>query len=151
MHRTIKKVTSDMVDLKYNTAIAALMEYCNALQQRPSLDIAEARTLLLLLAPLAPFMTEELWEQIDGPYSIHAAAWPEVDEALTKQRNVDLPVQIDGRTRDVVQIAAGSDEAAAIECAKASPRVQRHLDGKEIARTIYVPDRLLNFVTSTKG
>ncbi len=151
MHRTIKKVTSDMGDLKYNTAIAALMEYSNALQQRPSLDIAEARTLLLLLAPLAPFMTEELWEQIDGPYSIHAAAWPEADEALTQQRNVDLAVQIDGRTRDVVQIAAGSDEAAAIECAKESPRVQRHLDGKEIVRTIYVPDRLLNFVTSTKG
>ena len=151
MHRTIKKVTSDMGDLKYNTAIAALMEYSNALQQRPSLDIAEVRTLLLLLAPLAPFMTEELWEQIDGPYSIHAAAWPEVNEALTKQRNVELAVQIDGRTRDVVQVAAGSDEATAIECAKTSPRVQRHLAGKEIVRTIYVPDRLLNFVTSTKG
>ena len=147
MHHTIKKVTDDLGELKYNTAIAALMEYLNGLQRRPALNDAEVRTLLLLLAPFAPFMTEELWEQTGGEYSIHTTAWPEVDEALAKAQEVAVAVQIDGRTRDVVQVAAGSDEASAVEHARRSPRVQRHLDGKAVVRTIYVPDRLINFVT----
>ena len=148
MHHTIKKVTDDLGELKYNTAIAALMEYLNGLQRRPALNDAEVRTLLLLLAPFAPFMTEELWEQTGGEYSIHTTRWPAADEALAKAQEVAVAVQIDGRTRDVVQVAAGSDEASAVEHARRSPRVQRHLDGKAVVRTIYVPDRLINFVTS---
>ncbi len=148
MHRTIKKVTHDLGDLKYNTAIAALMEYSNELQRRPALSVAEMHTLLLLLAPFAPFITEELWEQIGGSYSIHTTALPEADEELARLREVSLAVQIDGRTRDVVQVEAGSDEAAAVQRAKQSPRVQRHLDGKVVARTIYVSDRMINFVTA---
>ncbi len=151
MHRTIKRVTRDIGDLKYNTAIAALMEYSNGLQRRPALDAAEVRTILLLLAPFAPYVTEELWEQIGGPYSIHAASWPELDEARARAEEVSIAVQIDGRTRDVIQVEAGSDEASVVERAKRSSRVQRHLDGKELARTIYVPDRLLNFVTTGRG
>ncbi len=149
-HRTIKKVTHDISDLKFNTAIAALMEYSNQLQRRPALSEAEARTLLLLLAPFAPFMTEELWEQIGGTYSIHTTPWPQVDEALAQQREVAVAVQIDGRTRDVIQVEAGSDEESVVQQARQSPRVQRHLDGKVVVRTIYVPDRLLNFVTAAR-
>ena len=147
MHRTIKKVTHDMGDLKFNTAIAALMEYSNHLQRRPALNVSEVRTFLLLLAPIAPYVTEELWEQTGGAYSIHTSAWPELDEALAKASEVTIAVQIDGRTRDTVQVAAGSDEETAVQQAQQSERVRRHLDGKVVARTIYVPDKLLNFVT----
>ena len=147
MHRTIKKVTQDIGDLKFNTAISALMEYSNHLQRRPALSAAEVRTLLLLLAPITPYIAEELWEQIGGDYSIHTTSWPELDEALAKANEVAVAVQVDGRTRDVLQVEAGSDEEAVVQQARQSPRVQRHLDGKAIARTIFVPDRLLNFVT----
>ena len=150
MHRTIKKVTREIGELKYNTAIAALMEYSNQLQRRPALDAAEMRTFLLLLAPITPFITEELWERLGNTTSIHQAAWPETDEALAQEQEVAVAVQIDGRTREVLQVAAGGDEASVTAQAKQSPRVQRHLDGRKIVRTIYVPDRLLNFVTSAE-
>ncbi|OGO52048.1 MAG: leucine--tRNA ligase [Chloroflexi bacterium RBG_16_68_14] len=151
VHRTIRKVTEDIGELKYNTAIAALMEYSNDLQHRPALNSEEVRTFLLLLAPFAPFMAEELWEQIGGAYSIHTTSWPQADEELAREQEVAVAVQIDGRTRDVIQIAAGSDEEAALQRARESARVQRHLDGKRVVRTIYVPDRLINFVTASEG
>jgi leucyl-tRNA synthetase len=146
MHRTIQLVTRDLSQLQYNTAVAFLMEYVNALQQRPALHSDEVRTLLLLLAPFAPYVTEELWEQTGGPYSIHQQPWPEADEALAKEEQVSVAVQINGKTRDVIQLAAGTPEAAAVAQARQSAKVQRHLDGKAIVRTIFVPDRLINFV-----
>jgi leucyl-tRNA synthetase len=148
MHRTIKNVTRDISQLQYNTAIAFLMEYSNALQQRESFSGEEIRTLLLLLAPIAPYITEELWEQIGSAYSIHQQRWPAADEELTKEQEVSVAVQINGKTRDVIQLPAGTDEVAAIEHARRSDKVARHLDGQAIARTIYVPDRLINFVTA---
>jgi leucyl-tRNA synthetase len=147
MHRTIKKTTDDIEALKYNTAVAALMEYVNGLQHRPSLSSGEVRTLLLLLAPFAPFVTEELWEQTGGKGSVHAASWPELDESLARATEVAVAVQIDGKTREVIQVEAGSEEAAVVERARALPKVQRHLDGRAVARTVYVRDRLVNFVT----
>ena len=147
LHSTIKRVTHDIADLKYNTAIAALMEYANQLQSRPALHGDEIRALLLLVAPFAPYMTEELWEQIGGDYSIHQAAWPEADDALAQASEVSIAVQINGKTRDVLQADAGSDEEAVVALAQQSERIQRHLDGKAVVKTIYVPDRLLNFVT----
>ena len=150
MHRTIKKVAGDIESLKYNTAIAAMMEYSHELQKRPSLSEGEATTFLQLLAPFAPFITEELWERLGNDYSIHTSAWPLADEALAKLQEVSVAVQIDGRTRDVIEIEAGSDEEAAVAAAKQSARVQRHLDGLAVVRTIYVPDRMVNFVTSSK-
>jgi leucyl-tRNA synthetase len=150
MHRTIKKVTEDIPALKFNTALAALMEYGNELQRRPSLAGEEVRTLLLLLAPFAPYMTEELWERTGGAYSIHTAAWPEADEALAKRDEVEIAVQVNGKTRDVVVVEAGSGEDAVAEAARRSERVQRHLDAGRVVKTIYVPDRLVNFVTSGK-
>jgi leucyl-tRNA synthetase len=147
MHRTIKLVTRDLEAMEYNTAVAFLMEYANALQHRPALHAHEVRTLLLLLAPFAPYVTEELWEQTGGAYSIHRQPWPAHDEALAAEEEVAVAVQVDGKTRDVVQVAPGTAEAAAVERARASERVARHLDGKTVVRTVYVPDRLINFVT----
>jgi leucyl-tRNA synthetase len=147
LHRTIKRVTHDIPELKYNTAIAALMEFSNELQRRPALHGDEIRALLLLLAPFSPYVTEELWEQIGGAYSIHNQSWPQFDEELAKSREVAVAVQIDGKTRDVIEVEAGSAEADVVELAHQSAKVQRHLNGKQVARTIYVPDKMLSFVT----
>ncbi len=146
LHRTIERVTRDLGNLEYNTAIAFLMEYMNFLQPRPTLHGDEVRSMLLMLAPLAPYVTEELWEQIGGPYSIHQQPWPTFDSELAKEREVAVAVQVNGKTRDVLQLAAATEETAAVERARASDKVARHLDGKSIVRTIYVPDRLVNFV-----
>ncbi len=146
LHRTIERVTHDLGNLEYNTAIAFLMEYMNFLQQRPSLHGDEVRTMLLLLAPLAPYVTEELWEQLGETYSVHQQPWPVANAELAKEHEVAIAVQVNGKTRDVLQLAVGTDEAAAVERARESDRVWRHLDGKTIARTIYVQDRLINFV-----
>jgi leucyl-tRNA synthetase len=146
MHRTIKKVGEDLPDLKFNTAVAALMEYSNDLHKRPALHREEIETLLLLLAPLCPYITEELWEQIGCTYSVHQQSWPEFDADLARAQEVDIAVQINGKTRDVVQVEAGSAEDRVVEIVRSSPRVQRHLDGQAITRTIFVPDRLVNFV-----
>ena len=145
-HRTIKKVTSDVSGLKFNTAIAALMEFSNELQRRPELHATEVRTLLLLLAPFAPHVTEELWEQVGGEYSIHQQTWPAYDDDLAKLQEVEVAVQINGKTRDVISAAAGSDEGVVVELAKQSKRVQRYLGERPVVKTIFVPDRLVNFV-----
>jgi leucyl-tRNA synthetase len=148
MHRTVRNVTRDTAQLQFNTAIAFLMEYSNALQQRAALGGQEIRTLLLLLAPYAPYITEELWEQTGGAYSVHQQPWPEADEELAKEQEVSVAVQVNGKTRDVIQLPAGTDEETAVAQARASAKVQRHLDGADIKRTIYVKDRLINFVVS---
>ncbi len=145
-HRVIRKVTLDVAGLKFNTAIAALMEFSNELQRRPALHATEVRTLLLLLAPFAPYVTEDLWEQIGGEYSIHQQAWPAYDDELAMLLEVEVAVQINGKTRDVINAAAGSDEDVVVELAKQSERVQRYLGERPVVKTIFVPDRLVNFV-----
>jgi leucyl-tRNA synthetase len=147
MHGTIRRVGRDIEELKYNTAIAALMEYSNHLQHRDALHADEVRTLLLLLAPIAPYVTEELWEQTGGAYSVHQQRWPAYDEDLAREEEVSVAVQINGKTRDVIEVAAGSDEGSVVGRARGSERVSRHLDGQHVVRTIFVQDRLVNFVT----
>ena len=102
MHRTIKRVTRDISDLKFNTCIAAMMEYSNELQQREALHSSEIETLILLLAPFTPYVCEELWEQIGRTYSVHQQSWPAFDEELAKLQEVEIAVQINGKTRDVI-------------------------------------------------
>ncbi|MCH7697926.1 MAG: leucine--tRNA ligase [Chloroflexi bacterium] len=147
LHRTIKRVTQDISNLKFNTCIAAMMEYSNELQQREALHVREIETLILLLAPFTPYVTEELWARIDRTYSVHQQAWPAFDNELAKLQEVEVAVQVNGKTRDIIEAAAGSEEAAVVALAKQSERVQRHLGQSEVVKTIYVPDRLVNFVT----
>ena len=146
MHIAIRRVTEDIEALKYNTAIAALMEYTHALENALTTR-AEAQTLLQLLAPFAPFVTEELWERIGGASSIHAQPWPEFDPAALTQATVEILVQVDGKLRDHVRIPADGDEAAARDAALASEKVQRAMTGAEVRGVKYVPGRLINIVT----
>ncbi len=148
VHRTIAKVTEDLQTYSFNTAVAAMMELSNALQRAtgPSRDEGVA-TLRLLLAPFAPYMTEEVWERRGGRGSIHRQTWPAFDPATAAPGEVTIVIQIDGKVRDRITAPAGISQSAAEKLALASSKVKAALDGREPGRTIFVPDRLVNFVT----
>ncbi len=146
MHRTIKAVSQDIENLGFNTAIARLMEFVNyftKLERRPRQAI---ETFVLLLSPFAPHIAEELWHLLGHPNSLACEPWPEFDEALTVDSQVEIPVQINGKNRSKVVVARGlsSDELEVI--AKQDERMVELLDGKTIRKAIVVPDRLVNFV-----
>jgi leucyl-tRNA synthetase len=102
---------------------------------------------VLLLAPLAPYLAEELWERLGEPYSVHQQPWPAHDAAALVEEEVTLVVQVDGRVRARLRGPAGTPEAEAARLALAAPSVAAHLDGRRPARIVHVPDRLLNLVT----
>jgi leucyl-tRNA synthetase len=147
LHRVIQKVTEDLSTLKYNTAIAALMAYGNTLQPRQQLYDEEVSSLLLMLAPLAPFITEELWERLGKPYSIHQQRFPHADPPLLGRETVTVAVQINGRTRATIELPSDAEQAEAVQVAKCVPALRRYLDGVSIRRVVYVPRRILNLVT----
>ncbi|MBM3469792.1 MAG: leucine--tRNA ligase [Armatimonadetes bacterium] len=154
MHHTIRRVTEQMEGYRFNTAIAALMEYANVLQRARSSPLSgtalwsEAlRMLVLLLAPLCPHTSEELWvEHLGGSYSVHTHPWPAFDPAKAAARQITLVLQVDGRVRDRVQVDAGITDAEAREVALASPRIRQFLAGKTVADVIVVSGRLVNIV-----
>jgi len=153
VHRTIKRVTADVKAFKFNTAVAALMECLNEMTAHyqahgVTAELTEAaRTFVLLLAPFTPHIAEELWARLGGPYSVHQQAWPTWEEALVAEETVTLAVQVNGRLRDKLIVPAGITEAGARELALNCDGVRRHLDGRRVARVIYVPGRLVNVVT----
>ena len=153
-HKTIKKVTQDMEAFKFNTMLAALMEFNNYLIKAKETPVrgTEAwdeaiRTLILLLAPACPHIAEELWQRIGGEYSVHQQPWPTWDEELAKEKVITLVVQVNGKLRDRLQVPVTITEEEAKELALASAGAQRHIKGKEVVRVIYVPGRLVNIVT----
>jgi leucyl-tRNA synthetase len=148
LHRTIHTVTEDVRELRYNTAIAALMEYFNTIQQRDRVYAEEIEGLLLLIAPFAPHIAEELWERIGRPYSIHQQAWPVADPALLARETETIAIQINGRTRATVELPAGAAQDEAVEAARQVEAVQRYLDGSAVQRVVYVPGRVINLIVS---
>jgi len=148
VHRTVQKVTADLEQYHFNTAISALMELSHALLRSSGPSREEGvRTLLLLLAPLAPYITEELWERRGGTTSIHRERWPEADAATAARREVTIAVQVDGKVRDRLTVAAGLDEATARAAALESERVRIALNGRAVTQAIVVRDRLVSLVT----
>jgi len=146
LHRTIQKVRDDVGALKYNTAIAALMEYLNLVQKRAEVYEAEVEVMLLLLAPFAPHLTEELWEQLGKPYSIHQQLLPEADPSLLTEDVVTVAVQVNGKTRGRLELSPDAAEDEAVARARTIGAVQAQLDDRPVDRVIYVPGRILNFV-----
>jgi leucyl-tRNA synthetase len=111
-------------------------------------ELAKAtHTFALLLSPFAPYVAEELWARLGGPYSVHQQAWPAWDETLAAKQAVALVVQVDGRVRDRLTVPADISEAEARERALDCAGVRRHLDGRRVVRVVYVPGRLVNVVT----
>ena len=153
IHQTIRRVTGDMERIRFNTMLAALMEFTNYLVKvkeagnATESDWKEAiDTLLLLLSPTAPHLTEELWQQTGHKYSIHNQNWPKWDEALAKEEEITLVVQVNGKLRDRITVSVSVTEEGATQLALSSERVKPYLEGKTIASIIYVPGRLVNLV-----
>ena len=147
MHKTIRKVSEDIETLAFNTAIAQMMKAVNELTASGTLTKGEYRTLLMLLYPFAPHITEELF-QIMGFGILDEQAWPEYDPALCIDEQVEIAVQICGKIKAKLMIPQGADEAAVAEMAKQDPAVAAALAGKTIRKQIYVQNRLLNFVAN---
>jgi leucyl-tRNA synthetase len=145
-HLTIKRATEDIASLKYNTAIAALMEYLNTLDARQDVTRDELQTLLLLLAPLAPYITEDLWEHLGNKESIHTTSWPTFDPEAIHSEVITIPVQVNGRVRDNIEIASDASEDEVKRLALASEKVQRFLGGQNVSKVIYVVGRVVNVV-----
>ena len=164
MHTTIKKVTEDIFDLSYNTAISALMIWLNALEKRGTdVSLIEYQTFLKLLAPFAPHMTEELWQMVHTSdviaseakqskkreiASIHSQPWPTFDPKLVAAKEMILVVQVNGKLRDKLPVEAGVSQKEAEKLALASPKVQKWLGKEKPRKIIFVPGRLINFVVN---
>ena len=145
-HRTIKKVSSDIEEMKFNTAIAAMMTLLNEIDEVGHLTVTELGTLLRLLSPFAPHLCEEVWESIGGEGFCSLAAWPEFDEAKTVLSTVEVAVQVCGKLKGVVQMPKGADREAALAIAKADERVAAAIAGKTVLKEIVVPDKIVNLV-----
>ena len=143
MHQTIQKVSSDFENLKYNTAIAAMMSLLNDFYKEGSINRAEFKTFLILLNPVAPHITEEIWENCGYEGRVYAQTWPEFDEAKTVEDTIELPVQINGKTRAVVTLPADVDKDTAIAAGR--ELIADKLTGT-IVKEIYVPGRIINIV-----
>lgn len=147
-HRTIKKVSHDIEQLKYNTAIAALMTLLNEITAIGSINRAEFRTFLLLLYPFAPHIAEELHEIAGFTGFVYQQAWPTYAEAKCKDSTVEIVVQLCGKIKAKLQIATDATAESAIALAKQQEQIAPLLDGKTIRKEIYVPGKLVNFVVS---
>ena len=146
MHQTIKKVSADIESLKMNTAIAQLMTLVNALYDNGGATKAELETVVQLLNPFAPHMTEELWEKLGHSHDEQLAyyPWPKYEEAKCVESTVEIAVQVNGKVKARLKVAADIDAAAAIAAAKADPAVAAALEGKQLVKEIYVKGRLVN-------
>ena len=146
LHACIKKVTEDLDGMRFNTAISAMMEFVNAATGWDRRPHAVLEPFLLLLAPFAPHVAEELWQKLGHTTSLAYEPWPSFDPALLVEDTVEIAVQVNGKVRGRVRIPAGADQATALAAAKADAAVKPHLEGKAIRKEIVVPGKLVNIV-----
>jgi leucyl-tRNA synthetase len=146
LHQTITKVTDDIEALRFNTAIAALMEFTNAANKWEKLPREVCDSFVLLLAPLAPHIAEELWQILGNERSLAYAPWPISDARYLQRDTLLIPVQVNGKMRGRIEVAADASEAEVLELAKRDENVARHLEGKALKREIYVRGRIVNLV-----
>jgi leucyl-tRNA synthetase len=145
-HRAIKKVQEDLEHLRYNTAIAALMTLANDIRRLGPPDRWIVEVLLLMVAPFAPHIAEELWDALGHTTSIFEARWRSFDPALTVEDTIVVPVQVNGKVRGRIEVARDASDDDVLAAAVADKMVQAHLDGKVIRRRVVVPGRLVNLV-----
>ncbi|WP_297281442.1 leucine--tRNA ligase [uncultured Anaerococcus sp.] len=146
IHQTIKKVSEDFENLKFNTAIAALMTLSNEMRSQGAITKDDFKTYLILLNPVAPHMTEEIWEMLGYEGMLNQTAWPSYDEAKLTLDEFEMPVQVNGKMRGKVLMAMDASKDDALEAAQSDNNISSHLDNKEIRKVIYVPGKILNIV-----
>ena len=150
IHKTIKKVSDDIESMKFNTAIAALMTLTNQFYDK-GVNQAEFKTLLQLLAPFAPHMADELWEQQGFEGMATTSQWPVYDESKTVASEVTIAVQVGGKLKTTVTVPTGSDQEAVLAVVTADAKIAKLMEGKEIVKVIHVPDKLVNLILKPKA
>ena len=152
-HRTVARATEDLGRYRLNTVVSGLMEMTNALQRaREAGNVDRAawqeslELLTLMMAPECPHLAEELWERLGHTYSVHEQAWPVADPALVRRETVEIPVQVDGRVRERLEVGAEASEAEVRAAAEAMPRIAELMAGRTVARVVYVAGRMINIV-----
>jgi len=146
IHKTIKKVTEDIENLKYNTAISALMILANELEKEEKISSEYYSLFLILLAPFAPHITEELWQKLGHKESISLEKWPEPRPELLKEEKITLIIQVNGKVRDKIEVEADISEEKARDLAVSQKKIKNWVEGKEIKKVIFVPNKLINIV-----
>ncbi len=146
MHRAIKKVAEDIEGLRFNTAIAELIKLNNEITGTNVIPRELAENLTLMLAPFAPHLSEELWERLGHHKSLARRPLPAYDAAKLIETSIELPVQVNGKLRDKITVAADADDATVLSAAEAAEKVQPWIAGKTIKKKLYVPKKLVNFV-----
>ena len=146
LHQTIRKVTEDVETLRFNTAISQIMILFNDLKDRDSLPRAAIETLVLLLSPFTPHLSEELWEKLGHRKGISFVKWPDYSEELAKEDLIKIAIQVNGKKRAEIEVNPGIDEASALKLAKDNDNVSRYLEDKAIKKTVLVKNRLLSIV-----
>jgi leucyl-tRNA synthetase len=151
LHATIKKVTSDLATLSFNTAISQMMVCTNELTSAEKRPVSALRTLLVLLSPFAPHMGEELWAQLGKKFpgfdgSAHRQTWPTHDESLLVENEVEIVLQINGKVRDKMVVAKDATREQLEAAARAQEKFAAQIAGKELVKVIAVPGKLVNFV-----
>jgi len=146
LHGTTKAVTEDIEALQFNTAIARMMEFVNAALKAQTLDKDWLQQFVLILSPFAPHLAEELWQRLGHDHTLAYENWPEYDEAYLVEDTIEVPVQVNGKLRVVIQVPADADKEAVLAAAKAEPKLAQHLEGKDLVKEIYVPGRMVNLV-----
>ncbi|MCR4700184.1 MAG: leucine--tRNA ligase [Bacteroidaceae bacterium] len=151
VHKLIKKVTGDIENFSYNTSISAFMICVNELQQVKVRHKAALKDIVVLIAPFAPFLAEELWEALGNTTSVCDAKWPEFNEDYLKEDSVTLSISFNGKTRFTMQFPAGSSNEAIQEAALSDPQAQKYLDGFNVVKVIVVPNKIVNIVLKPKA
>ncbi|WP_314822373.1 leucine--tRNA ligase [Stomatobaculum longum] len=146
LHKTIKKVSSDIEEQKFNTAIAALMTFMNEVGREKKIGKEQLLSFVKLLNPFAPHIAEEIYQAQGGEGSLQLASWPEYDEAKTVDDSIEIGVQVNGKLRATVTIPTNCEKEEALALAKADEKVQAALDGKNLVKEIYVPNKIVNLV-----
>ena len=152
-HQTIRKVGEDLKSYAFNTAVAALMEFVNALMRARERGEAGSpawneavEALVLMLAPIAPHLAEELWERLGRPYSVHEQAWPRWSAELAAEETTEIVIQVNGKLRATIEVPRDLASGAVEDAALALPQVARWLDGHTPRKVIVVPNRIVNIV-----
>ena len=146
LHVTIKRVTEDMGRMSFNTAIAALIELNKSWVSLDDVPRSLATPFLLMLAPLAPHLAEELWQRLGHTESLAHEAWPALNEHYLKQDTIEIAVQVNGKVRASIQVPSGAKKELVLETARANENILRYIEGKNMRREIYVPGRIVNLV-----
>jgi leucyl-tRNA synthetase len=146
LHKTIKKVTQDTGQMEFNTAIAQMMIFINEIFQEPKIHRALWEPFVQLISPYAPHLGEEMWQRLGKTPSVSDSAWPEWEEELTKEEEVTVVLQVNGKVRAKIDLPAGTGKKALESLAMENERIRQWIDGKTLVKLISVPDKLVNIV-----